>query len=101
MQINLNYDSSVNAAPAAFKVAMAAAARFLDELIANPITLNILVGWGEDDNGAFAIGDDLSLGGALAGINLGLFAIEKRLVGECLNRSGWVCPHEFADQRPN
>ena len=64
MQINLNYDSSVNAAPAAFKTAMAAAASFLDALILNPITVNIQVGYGEDDNGAFPIGGNLSLGGA-------------------------------------
>ena len=64
MQINLIYDSSVNAAPAAFKTAMAASARFLDQLIVNPITVNIQVGYGEDDNGAFPIGGNLSLGGA-------------------------------------
>ena len=63
MQINLNYNSSVNAAPAAFKTAMAAAASFLDALILNPITVNIQVGYGEDDNGAFPIGGNLSLGG--------------------------------------
>ena len=64
MQINLIYDSSVNAAPAAFKTAMAAAAQFLDTLIVNPITVNIMVGYGEDDNGAYSIGSNLSLGGA-------------------------------------
>ncbi len=64
MQIDLDYDSSVNAAPAAFKTAMAAAASFLDALILNPITVNIQVGYGEDDNGAFPIGGNLSLGGA-------------------------------------
>ena len=64
MQINLIYDSSVNAAPAAFKTALTASASFLDELIINPITVNIQVGYGEDDNGAFPIGGALSLGGA-------------------------------------
>jgi hypothetical protein len=64
MQINLIYDPSVNAAPAAFKTAMTAAASFLDELIVNPITVNVQVGYGEDDDGAFPIGRDLSLGGA-------------------------------------
>ena len=64
MQIKLIYDSSVNAAPAAFKTAMTAAASFLDELIANPITVNIQVGYGEDGNGAFPIGGNFSLGGA-------------------------------------
>jgi hypothetical protein len=64
MQINLIYDSSVNAAPAAFKTALTASASFLDELIVNPITVNIQVGYGEDDNGAFPFGGALSLGGA-------------------------------------
>ena len=64
MQIKLIYDLSVNAAPAAFKTAMTAAASFLDELIANPITVNIQVGYGEDGNGAFPIGGNFSLGGA-------------------------------------
>ena len=64
MQINLIYDRSVAAAPAAFKTAMTAAAGFLDELIVNPITVNIQVGYGEDDDGAFPIGGYLSLGAA-------------------------------------
>ena len=34
-------------------------------MITNPITVNILVGWGEADNGAYSIGDSLSLGAAL------------------------------------
>jgi hypothetical protein len=67
MDINLIWDSSVAGAPAAFKTAMVAAANFLDNLIVNPITVNIQVGYGEDDNGAFQItANDLSLGGALA-----------------------------------
>jgi hypothetical protein len=63
MQINLIYDSSVNAAPAAFETAMTAAASFLDALIVNPITVNIQVGYGEDENEAIP-SDALSLGGA-------------------------------------
>jgi len=67
MDINLIWDSSVANASAAFKTAMVAAANFLDNLIVNPITVNIRVGYGEDDNGAFPItANDLSLGGALA-----------------------------------
>ena len=50
MQLNLIYDPSVDGAPSGFKVAMAAAAQFLDTLITNPITVNIEVGFGEDDN---------------------------------------------------
>ena len=50
MQINLIYNASVNNAPAAFKPAMVAAAQYLDQLIADPITVNIDVGYGEIDN---------------------------------------------------
>jgi hypothetical protein len=57
MQINLVYDSSTSSAPAGFLTAMAAAAQYLDSLIANNITVNIQVGWGE-------VGGQ-SLGGAL------------------------------------
>jgi hypothetical protein len=65
MQINLISDSSVSAAPPGFLTAIEEAAQFLDNLITNPITVNILVGWGEDDNGAYSIGNSLSLGAAL------------------------------------
>jgi hypothetical protein len=64
MQINLISDSSVSAAPPGFLTAIEEAAQFLDNLITNPITVNILVGWGEDDNGAYSIGNSLSLGSA-------------------------------------
>jgi hypothetical protein len=47
MQINLIYDDSVNNAPAGFKSAITAAAQYLDNLLANPITVNIAVGFGE------------------------------------------------------
>jgi len=47
MQINLIYDASVASAPAGFKSAMATAAQFLDNLIYNPITVNVQVGWDE------------------------------------------------------
>jgi hypothetical protein len=48
MQINFVYDSSVNSAPAAFKTALQTAANILDSTIANPITIAIQVGWGEN-----------------------------------------------------
>lgn len=60
--INLIYDSSVNAASAAFKTALAFAAQFLDTLITNAITLNIQVGFGED-NGQPLGSSDLGGGG--------------------------------------
>ena len=63
MQITLSYDSSVNGAPQKFKTAVTAAGSFLHELIANPITVSIQVGYGEDDNEAIP-SDAFSLGGA-------------------------------------
>lgn len=62
MRINFIYDSSVAAAPAAFKTALAEAAAYLDSLITNTITVNIQVGWGED-NGAAITPNSLSTGG--------------------------------------
>jgi serralysin len=47
MQFNLIFDSSVANAPAGFMSAMATAAQFLDNLIFNPITVNVQVGWDE------------------------------------------------------
>ena len=44
MLINLDYDSSVNAAPAQFKIALDAAVSYLDNLIANPITVTFQIG---------------------------------------------------------
>ena len=67
MQINLIYDSSVNAAPAGFKPAMAAAAQALGALIINSITVNIQVGYGED--GGLSLGGALATGGPSDGIN--------------------------------
>src|SRR5208337_1588956 len=81
MDINLIWDSSVASAPAAFKTAVAAAANFLDNLIINPITVNIDVGYGEDDNGAYPINpaDEISLGGALAGIGMKYSSLKTAL----------------------
>ncbi len=65
MDINLEFDPSVATAPAAFKVALTAAADYLDALITDPITVNIAVGWGEYD-GTPITGYD-SLGGTSSG----------------------------------
>ncbi len=62
MQINFIYDASVAAAPAAFKAGLADAAAYLDSLITNDITVNIQVGWGEN-NGAAITPNSLSTGG--------------------------------------
>jgi hypothetical protein len=81
MQINLIDDPSVASAPAGFTAAIAAAAQFLDNLITSPITVNILVGWGEDDNGAFPIASgEISLGGAVAGIGLNYSQMRSDLI---------------------
>ena len=66
MQINFVYNSSVDLAPTGFKVALTAAAQYLDGLIANVITVTVQVGWGED-NGAPITGD-IATGGPAAGI---------------------------------
>jgi hypothetical protein len=57
LTFNITYDSSVSNAPAGFKAAVGAAAQAYENLFANPITINIQVGYGE------IMGQ--SLGGAL------------------------------------
>jgi Ca2+-binding RTX toxin-like protein len=47
MQININYDSSVASAPSGFTAAFEAAVQYFENLIQNPVTVNINVGWGE------------------------------------------------------
>jgi hypothetical protein len=74
MDINLVWDSSVANAPSGFETAIEAAANYLGGLIANNITVNIDVGWGEDAGQAFTRGAEGqpylygpdALGGALA-----------------------------------
>ncbi len=45
--INVNYDASVNSAPAAFKADVAAAVSYLESQFSDPITITITVGYGE------------------------------------------------------
>ena len=47
MQINVTYDASVDAAPAAFKTTVQYAINLLDAAFSNNAMLNIHVGWGE------------------------------------------------------
>jgi Ca2+-binding RTX toxin-like protein len=47
MQINVSYDSSVANAPSGFVTAFTAAVQYFENLIQNPVTVNISVGWGE------------------------------------------------------
>ena len=51
MIINLIYEPSGDSAPSGFKTALNVAAQYLDNLITNPITVNIQVGYG-DINGS-------------------------------------------------
>jgi Ca2+-binding RTX toxin-like protein len=69
MQINLIYDGSVANAPSGFTTALAAAAQFLDSLIINPITVNIEVGW-QEDQGELLTGNTIGLGGPSGGTYL-------------------------------
>jgi hypothetical protein len=47
MQINVTYDSSIANAPSGFLTAFTAAVQYYENLITNPVTANIDVGWGE------------------------------------------------------
>ncbi len=62
MEINLSFDHSVASAPVGFETAIQEAASYLDQLIANNITVTIDVGWGED-GGSPLSHDDLGTGG--------------------------------------
>jgi hypothetical protein len=46
MNINFIYDASVSSAPAGFKTALNTVAQELSQVFADPITINIQVGWG-------------------------------------------------------
>ena len=72
---------------------MNAAATFLDKLITNPITVNIQVGWQEDDNGAYPIGDNLSLGGALAWQSLAYSQLKSALIGSGSAADAFAATH--------
>jgi len=64
LQINLTWDSTVASAldPAAFKSAIQTAANILGSAIANPISVTIQVGWGEN-NGSTIPSTALATGG--------------------------------------
>jgi nucleoside-diphosphate-sugar epimerase len=57
MQINVSYDSSVDDAPAAFKIDVQYAVNLLDAAFSNNVTLNIHVAWGEVGGAALQTGD--------------------------------------------
>jgi len=63
MQIDVTYDSSVASAPAGFTAVIADVVNYYDTQFANPITVNIDVGWGEVDGmslGAEALGESFA-----------------------------------------
>ena len=68
MLFNLIYNPSVNNAPAGFQTAMAAAARILENLFTNNITINFRIGWGENEG--IPINFGVANGGPLAGVNV-------------------------------
>lgn len=71
MNINLIWDSSVANAPAGFEAAIEYAAQYLDSVIADNITVNIRVGWGETDNGVYSIPSTATANGTFfSSINL-------------------------------
>jgi hypothetical protein len=82
MQINFIYDSSVQNAPAGFIPGLIAAANIIDQAILNPITVNIDIGYGEDNGAALPGG---TLGEAQPAF--GLLQSYGQLVGE-LSKAG-------------
>jgi hypothetical protein len=54
--INASYDSSVSSAPTGFKTAFQSAIGFFQSTFADPITINLKVGWGEIDGSTIASG---------------------------------------------
>jgi hypothetical protein len=75
MNINLEFDSSVEKAPAGFTTAVQAAANALDALLTDPITVNISVGFGEI--GGSRIPSPISEGGPLAGTDLSYAEVQQ------------------------
>jgi hypothetical protein len=78
MQINFIYDDSVANAPSGFKTGLAAAAGYLGTLITNQMTINIAVGWGENNGVAIPSGV-LATGGPAAGVGLSYKALTQDL----------------------
>src|SRR5579863_7417027 len=89
MNINLIWDASVSSAPdpSEFEAAVTDAANVLDGLLTDPITANILVGWGEDDNGTYSVTGGEAVGGPLGGVDL-TYAKLKADLAAAYGRSG-------------
>jgi hypothetical protein len=95
MEIDFVYDQSVVALGAnvgAFAAALNAAASYLDNLIANSITVNISVGWGEDGGQALSSGD-IAEGGPDYGDGMGYAQLTSALrasATSALDRSAYA-----------
>lgn len=85
LTINLIWDSSVSSAPAGFQTAITAAAQYLDSLIADPITVNLKVGWGEENGSTTAIGNNVATGGPINGVYLSYAALKSDLTAAYAN----------------
>ncbi|GAC1356434.1 MAG: hypothetical protein NVSMB42_15210 [Herpetosiphon sp.] len=64
--INISWDASVSSAPVGFQSAVIAAAQYLESKFADPVTINISVGYGEVNGTALSSG---SLGQSLSYLN--------------------------------
>jgi hypothetical protein len=84
MQIDFSFDPSTSSAPAGFATALAFAAGVLDALIANPITVNINVGWNEIGGAALGSGT-VAEGGPLAGTGMSYAALVAALTANASN----------------
>ena len=80
MRINIIYDSSAGTAPAGFEGAVQAAAQELDNLITNSITVNIQVGWGE--NNGSPLNGNISTGGPSGGTDLSYAQLKADLIAK-------------------
>ncbi len=80
MQINISYDLSVSNAPLGFTSMVNQAVQFLDQNFANPITVNIQLGWGEI-GGAPLPFDVTGEGGPLAGKTYTYAQVKAALAG--------------------
>jgi serralysin len=65
MNIVLDYENSALTAPQSFRDAVQTAANMLDAAIYDNITVTILVGYGDWDNGAYLTKPGQALGGSL------------------------------------
>jgi hypothetical protein len=79
MNIVLQYESSALAAPQSFRDNMQLAANMLDAAIYNNITVTILVGYGDYNNGTITGLTNVADGGSLRGVNVSYTALRAAL----------------------